>query len=180
MTWRLYLHLNTEVSVSLMVFGNNDVLLFLAAIFEASLSKKQLRKLLIPAGSKMSQLQSIGSPLYNPPTQLWLFAINFFIARIMPCLLAKVTQWIFFFSLNFYCTLSNARSKWLLNCHVWSYINAVHFVVDKFNGQTTYLGNLISWAVFVSALHFFTDFNVFKVLFFLFSVVKILCTDELS
>lgn len=99
----------------------------------------------------------------------------------MPYSLAKVTQWKNYFST---CTSTahwaNARNKWLLNCHDLSYKNAVHFVADKFNGQTTYLGNLICWAVFVLALHFLTDFGAFNILFFLFSVVKIPCIDELS
>lgn len=80
----------------------------------------------------------------------------------------------------FYCTLSNARKKLFLNGHVLSHRNAVHFIVDKFNGQITYLCNLICWAVFVSALHFFRNFSSFNIIFFLFSVVKILCIEELS
>lgn len=47
-----------------MVFDNNDVLLFLAATFETSLSKNQReKKLLLPADSKISPL----SPLLAAP-----------------------------------------------------------------------------------------------------------------
>lgn len=93
MTWRFYLHLNTEVSVSLMVFDNNDVLLFLAATFETSLSKKTGERITYKCRLKNISITVYWQPLTQPPTQLQLFAINFFIARIMPCLLAKATQW---------------------------------------------------------------------------------------